>query len=145
MVNSRDIDDLIPEVAQQCRALIEACKQENIDIIVTSTYRDFASQNALHAQGRSVASKAKGEKIVTNAKAGQSFHNFRIAFDVVPIVAGKAVWNNEAVWNKIGELGKNLGLEWAGDWVKFKEKAHFQKAGQNTSDLIKQFPQGRQK
>lgn len=143
MVNSRNIDDLIPEVAAQCRALIEACKQDNIDLLVTSTYRDFASQNALYAQGRTPESKARGEKVVTNAKAGQSFHNFRIAFDVVPIVNGKAVWNDASMWAKIGAHGKKLGLEWAGDWTRFKEMAHFQKAGQSTSELIKQFPQGR--
>ena len=145
MVNSRNIDDLMPETAAKCRALIEACKQDNIDLIVTSTYRDFASQNALYAQGRTPESKARGEKVVTNAKAGQSFHNFRVAFDVCPIVNGKASWNDMSLWARIGAHGKKAGLEWAGDWTKFREYAHFQEPGQNLNVLIKAYPQGRTK
>jgi peptidoglycan L-alanyl-D-glutamate endopeptidase CwlK len=33
------------------------------------------------------------------------------------------------LWKKVGELGKAQGLEWAGDWKKFKELAHFQFTG----------------
>lgn len=41
-----------------------------------SGYRSVAEQNELHAQGRT-----KPGKIVTNAKGGESFHNFGIAAD----------------------------------------------------------------
>lgn len=135
MINSRRIEDLTPETARLCQALLEKCAAEGIDLIVTSTYRDFASQTALYNQGRTPESKARGEKIVTNAKAGRSFHNYRVAFDVVPVVGGKAVWNNEVLWNRIGAIGKNLGLEWAGDWKSFKEKAHFQLPGLSLDEL----------
>ena len=145
MVNSRDIGELLPDVAAMCRALIAACKADGIDLIVTSTYRDFASQNKLYAQGRTPESKARKEKIVTNAKAGQSMHNFRVAFDVAPIVNGKVDWNNMNLWARIGAHGKKVGLEWAGDWTKFKEYAHFQKAGQDINQLIKAYPSGREK
>ncbi len=121
MVNSRDIKELYPEVAKKAQQLIDLCKKEHIDIILTSTYRDFESQDALYAQGRT----AKG-RIVTNARGGQSFHNFRVAFDVVPVVNGKAIWHDKNTWKKIGALGKSIGLEWAGDWRRFKEYPHFQ-------------------
>lgn len=135
MINSRDINDLDPRVAAKCLALIDACRDAGIDIIVTSTYRDNASQDALYAQGRTAPGKR-----VTNARAGQSFHNYRLAFDVVPIVAGKAVWNDAAKWETIGRLGEAVGLEWAGRWKSFREMPHFQWTGGLT---IKQLQAGK--
>ena len=124
MINSRDLKDLDPYVAGLAKQFIAACKKQGIDLLVTSTYRDNESQNALYAQGRT-----KAGRIVTNAKAGQSFHNYRLAFDVVPIVNGKPQWNDFRTFQKIGAIGKSIGLEWAGDWKTFKELAHFQWTG----------------
>lgn len=125
MINSRSLDDLIPQAHVRADKLIELCKAAGIDLLVTSTYRDNESQNALYAIGRT-----KPGKIATHAKGGQSFHNYRCAFDVVPVVHGKLLWNTEdPIWATIGRLGKQIGLEWAGDWVTFKETAHFQYTG----------------
>jgi len=121
MINSRDLKDLHPKVKTLCEQFITSCAKQNIDILITSTYRDVESQNALYAQGRTTP----GNK-VTNAKGGQSFHNYHVAFDFVPIVGGKAQWNDTALFTKCGEIGESLGLEWAGRWVKFKELAHCQ-------------------
>lgn len=124
MINSRSLSDLNPKVAALCSEFINSCKKHNIDVIITSTYRDAESQNALYAQGRT----APGKK-VTNAKAGQSFHNWKVAFDFCPIVNGKAVWNDVALYTKCGEIAEVVGLEWAGRWKTFKELAHCQYTG----------------
>lgn len=125
MINSRSLDDLIPPAKTRVQAFLNAAKSAGIDLLVTSTYRDNASQEALYAQGRTAPGK-----IVTNAKAGQSWHNYRCAVDVVPIVAGKPRWDvKDEVWQQVGKLGKAAGLEWAGDWKKFKEYPHFQYTG----------------
>lgn len=124
MINSRKIEDLHPHVATLARKMIAAAKKEGIDVLVTSTYRDAESQNYLYAQGRT-----RPGKIVTNARAGQSWHNHRLAFDVVPIVGGKAQWNDLRTFKRLGEIGKSVGLEWAGDWKTFKEMPHFQWTG----------------
>ncbi|MGI9141709.1 MAG: M15 family metallopeptidase [Fluviibacter sp.] len=123
MINSRKIEDLHPHVASLCRKFIERCKEAGVDVLVTSTYRDHESQNALYAQGRTAPGK-----IVTKAKGGQSFHNHKVAFDVVPLVNGKAIWNDEGLWRKIGQIGQEVGLEWGGNW-KFQDKPHFQYTG----------------
>jgi len=123
MINSRKIEDLHPHVALLCRKFIEQCKEAGVDVLVTSTYRDHESQNALYAQGRTAPGK-----IVTKAKGGQSFHNHKVAFDVVPLVNGKAIWNDEGLWRKIGQIGQEVGLEWGGNW-KFQDKPHFQYTG----------------
>ena len=124
MINSRNINDLKPKVAAMCSEFINRCKDAGIDVIITSTYRDAESQNALYAQGRTLPGKK-----VTNAKAGQSFHNWRVAFDFCPIVNGKCQWNDDALWTQCGEIAEGVGLEWAGRWVKFKETAHCQYTG----------------
>lgn len=124
MINSRNLSDLNPKVAALCSEFINRCKEQGIDVIITSTYRDAESQNALYAQGRTVSGA-----IVTNAKAGQSFHNWHVAFDFCPIVNGKAMWKDDATFTKCGEIAENLGLEWAGRWKRNNEKAHCQYTG----------------
>jgi len=122
MINSRDLNELLPEVKTRVEKFIQSCKDKGIDILVTSTYRDMESQAALYAQGRTTEGK-----IITNAGPGDSYHNWRCAVDVVPLVNGKPDWDgSHPVWATIGELGEQAGLEWAGKWIHFKELAHFQ-------------------
>jgi peptidoglycan L-alanyl-D-glutamate endopeptidase CwlK len=125
MINSRRLEDLLPVVKAKVDCFIAECKEVGIDLLVTSTYRDNASQNALYEQGRT-----KPGKTVTNAKAGQSFHNYRCAVDVVPLVNGKPMWDaKNPIWQQVGAIGKSCGLEWAGDWKRFREFPHFQYTG----------------
>lgn len=127
MITSRRLEDLHPKVEKMCREFIAKCRGEGIDILITSTYRDNESQDALYAQGRTLP----GSK-VTNAKAGQSFHNYKLAFDFVPLVNGKAQWNDIILFSKCGEIAKSCGLTWAGEWKSFKEYAHCQFTGDLT-------------
>lgn len=128
MINSRKIEDLHPRVQNLARALIDKALTEGIQLLVTSTYRDFEAQAALYAKGRT----QPGNK-VTNARPGQSWHNWRVAFDVVPIRNGKPVWGTTGedlkLWQRVGALGKSVGLEWGGDWKSFKDFPHFQFTG----------------
>ena len=134
MINSRSLDELLPEVKAKVEQFISLCKDAGIELLVTSTYRDNESQAALYAQGRTAPGK-----IVTNANAGDSYHNYRCAVDVVPLVDGKPDWDgSHPVWQKVGELGEQAGLEWAGKWVHFKELAHFQYAGGLTIAQLKE-------
>ena len=121
MINSRKVEDLHPKVQELCKQFINVCAKEGIEVLITSTFRDFESQNELYAQGRT-----RPGKKVTNAKGGQSFHNFKVAFDFVPIVNGKAQWNDLNLFKRCGEIAESLGLEWAGRWKTFKEYAHCQ-------------------
>lgn len=123
MTNSRKLTDLLPVVQAKAKAFIAAAKAEGIDVLITSTYRDNQSQDELYAQGRT-----RPGKVVTNARGGQSFHNYRVAFDFVPVIGGKAVWNDLAFFRRLGKIGKSLGLEWGGDW-KFRDYPHLQYTG----------------
>lgn len=88
--------------------------------------RTFAEQDALYAQGRTTP----GNK-VTNAKGGQSWHNFGLAIDMVedgdPNKAGiQWSWANNASYLKIGTFAQQSGLEWGGFWKSFQDFPHVQ-------------------
>lgn len=125
MINSRSLNDLHPRVKALAERFEKECLAIGYEVLIYSTYRDNEAQNALYALGRT----AKGN-IVTNAKGGQSFHNYRVAFDWVPILKGKALWNDSVAYAKCARVGEALGLDWAGRWTgKLKETAHFQFTG----------------
>jgi peptidoglycan L-alanyl-D-glutamate endopeptidase CwlK len=124
----------LPLVKERAEKFLEDCRHQGIDLLVTSTYRDAESQNLLYAQGRT-----SGGRIVTRAKGGESFHNYRCALDVVPLVNGKPDWDGtHDIWGRVGAIGKANGLDWAGDWKSFRELAHFQYTGGITLSDLKQ-------
>jgi peptidoglycan L-alanyl-D-glutamate endopeptidase CwlK len=92
----------------------------------THTLRTIEEQNYLYSQGRT-----RGGSIVTNAKGGQSIHNYGLAIDIVILLDEdnngtfeKAVWNGTHFNFVVKELEK-LGFEWGGRW-KFKDAPNFQ-------------------
>ena len=96
----------------------------------TEVLRSSARQAELYAQGRS-----KPGKIVTNAKPGQSWHQYGLALDFCLIIDGKqASWNtitdydhdSIADWMEVVSVFKEHGWEWAGDWKTFREAPHVQ-------------------
>jgi peptidoglycan L-alanyl-D-glutamate endopeptidase CwlK len=103
------------------------------------TLRSFKEQDDLFALGRTVLKDSQGKKqsIVTNAKGGQSIHNYGLAFDIVLIIDGKkASWDTVkdfdgdaiADWMEIVKIAKAHGFEWGGDWKgTLCDKPHFQK------------------
>jgi len=124
MINSRKIEDLHPRLQGKCNAFIAACKARGLDVLITATYRDAEYQNTLYAKGRTVPGP-----IVTNAKGGDSMHNYRLAFDFVPLVGGQPAWNSDILWVKCGSVAQSVGLEWGGNWTKFADKPHCQDTG----------------
>ena len=110
------IDKLLPLVERKMNELLTLSSLQGFALRVTSGFRSFAEQDTLYAQGRTLPGN-----IVTNARGGESLHNYGCAFDVVDRYKG---YNID--WAKLGALGKSLGLEWGGDWKSFVDKPHFQ-------------------
>ena len=77
--DSRGLADLHLHVRSLAEALLARSAAAGIPLTVTFTYRSPATQAALYAQGRTTPGR-----VVTNARAGESFHNYGLAFDVVP-------------------------------------------------------------
>jgi hypothetical protein len=128
---SRKLADLNIHVRNLAEQLILKCKEQGIVIIPVQTLRTIEEQNKLYAQGRTIAGK-----IVTNAKGGASYHNYGLAFDVAVVENGKINWT-PVLYDKVGEIGKSIGLEWGGDFKKIKDKPHFQYCfGLSIKDLL---------
>jgi len=133
------------------REIGEALKGRAI-IRFSHTWRSFDEQNKLYAIGRSVPGKK-----VTNAKGGDSYHNYGLAIDIVLLVDKdkngtfeSASWENnvdfdgdgQADWMEVVAIFKKYGWEWGGDW-KFSDTPHFQKTGgQTIASLKKSYPKG---
>ncbi|USP39251.1 M15 family metallopeptidase [Acinetobacter sp. XS-4] len=120
--SERVIATLQPEVQIYARALIHKAEEVGIDIKVISGLRTYAEQDKLYAQGRT--ENIKGG-IVTNAKGGQSNHNFGIAFDI-GVFEGKEYLEDSPKYKAVGALGMQLGLEWGGNWKTIVDQPHFQ-------------------
>lgn len=127
---SRDILDLHPDLQPICREFLARCKAAGVDVLITCTYRSNAEQDALYAKGRTLPGPR-----VTNARAGQSAHNFMLngrpaarAFDIVPLINGKPMWvASHHAWRQAGRIGQELGLTWYGaPGSKFREMPHFE-------------------
>lgn len=130
MKNSRSLDDLRPEAKAACEKFIRQCGAESIDILITSTLRDNECQAMLYAQGRTTPGKR-----VTNAMPGQSFHNYGVAFDFVPLTNGKPNWDDLKLLTRCGEIAEACGLEWAGRWQSMRELVHCQLPGLTIASL----------
>ena len=128
---SRSLDDLAEPVRLAALALVEKCRLyesggHQLEVMIYCTLRSNEEQAALYEHGRS----KPGPKL-TNARPGKSLHNpdrygKAWAFDAVPCLSGKPLWSDNAALLIMGRVGKECGLEWAGDWHGFKERVHFQ-------------------
>ncbi|WP_144474262.1 peptidoglycan-binding protein [Bacillus pumilus] len=113
-------------VKESAIEMIKQAYKEGIFVQITSGYRSFAEQNKLYAQGRTASGK-----IVTNAKGGQSNHNYGLAIDYVLLSADgkKALWTVNEKWRRVAQIGKSLGFSWGGDWKSFKDYPHLEMMG----------------
>lgn len=105
------------------------------------TTRTIEEQNELYAQGRTKLFDKNGRRLgkVTQAKGGESIHNYHLAFDIVLLLDkdgdGKfesATYemldfdkDGKADWMEVVDYFKSIGFTWGGDW-KFKDKPHFE-------------------
>ncbi|WP_079708074.1 M15 family metallopeptidase [Paraliobacillus ryukyuensis] len=113
-------------VKDKALELIKRAYDEGIYVQISDGFRSHKEQNALYAKGRST-----GGNIVTNARGGQSYHNFGLAVDyfLVSNDGKKAIWDVNKDWRRVAEIGKSLGFEWGGDWSSFKDYPHLQMTG----------------
>jgi peptidoglycan L-alanyl-D-glutamate endopeptidase CwlK len=132
---STKLTDLHPNLVPLAEKFLFECRDHGLNIKVTCTYRSPKEQDKLYSQGRTIPGN-----IVTNAQGGDSEHNFEIdgtpaskAFDIVPIVNEKAIWDtNSPEWKEIGQIWRGIPiingywLDWYGKpLAKFSEKCHF--------------------
>ena len=138
------IEKLHPTVREEVTKVLEECDNAlagRAKIRVTQGLRTFEEQDALYAQGRT-----KPGKKVTNAKAGQSIHNYGFAVDICLIIDGKEAswdtkkdWDNDKIadWHECVKIFAKHGWEWGGNWKTFKDMPHFEKRNLSWRSLSK--------
>lgn len=162
MLSSRKVDDLLlPAKLRALHWLWLCAAATGIDVLVVSTLRDAEAQNLLYAQGRTRAQLDRAGLtgvdprpglIVTNARGGESIHNYGLAWDAVPLRNGKPIWQDvaapdRAVWMALGRIAEACGISWSGRWTgKLRELGHFQftdgltlpnlQSGQRPADVL---------
>mgnify|MGYP006350413905 CR=1 FL=1 len=116
--NETKLAQVHPALAHRARKLIAFAKADGYELRVTQGLRTFKEQDDLF----------KKRPKVTNARGGQSYHNYGLAVDFAFVVNGKISWDDK-LYTRIGKWALNAGLEWGGGWRKFKDMPHVQLPG----------------
>lgn len=115
----------------------------NVVIIVVQGLRTFAESDALYAIGRTVKgenatpAKPMGD-FVTKAAAGQSYHNYGLAFDFAMFTNNEPDQVVGPRWMRIVDIMKKAGMTWGGEFPEgFHDNPHFEnRYGHNWRELL---------
>lgn len=126
-ISERRLSEVHPRLAALIRQLDVQHAREFPDNVlrVTQGLRTWDEQSWLYSQGRTMPGS-----IVTNAPAGHSMHEFGLAVDLVPLVGGRPDWDHtHANWQRMIEIGVELGLTSGSCWQSIKDWPHLQLQG----------------
>ena len=136
------INLLHPSVREEMRVIVDECNKAltgKSQVRIAQGLRTFAEQDALYAK----------RPKVTNAKGGQSVHNYGFAIDIVLIINGKEAswdthkdWDNDGIadWDECVKIFAKHGWSWGGSWASFKDMPHFDKIGFNNWRILQTKP-----
>jgi peptidoglycan LD-endopeptidase CwlK len=128
---SSSISSLNPIVAQKARKFLDLAKANNMDVRITAAFRSWNDSDRLYAQGRTTPGD-----VISNARGGESYHNWGLAFDAAPFENG-VISNDIEKFKAMGKLGEQAGLEWGGRFKDLLDYPHFQYTfGLSTEDLL---------
>lgn len=150
-VSERRIMSLHPLLREEAMALFNDINNNRLTgdakMRVTRAYASFSEQDELYAQGRT-----KPGKIVTNARGGDSYHNYGLALDFCLLLDNGryASWDtvkdydgdHTPDWMEVVYAFTDAGWEWAGTWKTFIEQAHVQKTFGYSIQALKKEPFG---
>lgn len=133
---------LLPEVQKAARKFMIQVKQINFsyNVRLISGLRTYKEQSDLYAQGRT----APGS-IVTKARAGFSYHNFGIAWDVGIYNSSGQYLDDEEYYMEFGNLivPRLTVIDWGGLWKSFIDHPHYQyRTGLGISEIRRRFESG---
>ena len=87
----------------------------------------------------SVGEEKKGESKVTNARGGESNHNFALAWDI-GIFNNGAYLGESPLYDAAAQIvlaAGIAGLEWGGNWKTFQDRPHYQIKSPHTTKQIR--------
>lgn len=142
------VNKLHPKIRLEVIDLIDKIEHSNPSFIVrvVQGLRTPEEQDHLYALGRTLPGK-----IVTNAKAWKSNHNYGLSFDFALMydrdkngtyeslswATGEDFDNDkQADWMEVVNLFKSQGWQWGGDWT-FKDFPHLEKTFSHSVNQLK--------
>lgn len=117
----RKWDRLDTDLQQRVLAVFKVMREQyGYDMVLTEGYRSPERQAGL-------------PKSVTRAGPWQSCHQFGLAADSAVFRNGKLQWDLGDAWVRrgymlYGQLARQAGLEWGGDWRSFKDLPHVERS-----------------
>ena len=130
-VSLQRIEKLHPYVREEVKQIVKECDEAltgKAKIRITQGLRSFEEQEKLYAIGRITSGKK-----VTNAKAGQSIHNYGLAFDIVILLDKdnngtfeSVSWDIDKYWMRVVNFFKSKGWTWGGDFKSLYDAPHFE-------------------
>lgn len=137
----RNIRTLALPAQETARAFMNTVQQAGIDACIISATRTYPEQNALFRQGR----YGNPGPRVTNARAGQSSHNFGIAWDIGIFENGRYL-PESPLYDHAARVALSAGiprLAWGGNWRTFPDRSHFEiDTGFSLAETRRRFEQG---
>ncbi|MDR3599559.1 MAG: peptidoglycan-binding protein [Desulfosporosinus sp.] len=125
------LSSLDPYVGFLAGRFLRLCSANHLDVRITTAFRSWDESDRLYALGRTVPGS-----IVSNARGGDSYHNWGLAFDAGPFENNK-ISTDPTKFNLMGRLGEQVGLEWGGTFKSIIDLPHFQYTfGLTTEDLL---------
>ena len=137
--SENNIRTLALRAQRPARAFLARVRAAGIHARIISGTRTYAMQDALYRQGRFGNPGPR----VTNARGGQSNHNFGIAWDIGIFTAAGGYVTAGPAYDDAAVAGTAPELEWGGNWTSFVDKPHWQLAtGMPLSELRQRFESG---
>jgi peptidoglycan LD-endopeptidase CwlK len=123
-ISEEHLREVHPALARRVRELADMCAANGTELRVTCGLRTWGEQDELFDQGRILPGK-----VVTNAKGGQSAHNFGYAVDIVPADESFPEfvpdWDAMDVrWKMVLGVAKSCGLAEGAEWRTFPDRPH---------------------
>jgi len=124
---------LVDKVHQMAEILL--LDPQPITLIISAGLRSWLQQDVLWLQGRNpdgtYIDPVHHTGVVTNARGGESWHNYGVAVDCEPEVKdGTIDWNaSHPQWKRMEAVGASLGMTTGANWKRLVDAPHFQITG----------------
>lgn len=142
MPSLRDPQTLHPLLLPIWTRHVDLVRSKGLIVVTVFCWRSSLAQARLYEIGRR---GIPGERVVTYARGGSSWHNVErngapasLAYDLALMTRDGRRYLPDAdpAWQLAGEIGEALGLTWGGRFERLRDLGHWQLDGRGTLALV---------